>query len=248
MMLKFAQVRPWWVRLAIVVAIGSPMITGGALHARLHEEHFFRDLAWWAAYSVFVWLFILICIGLERLIQWLSVAVVSGLTVALTGAALRKLKIWESVEHAVFWLTGAESAPVHQAELDLIFRLIIIMVSLPFALFVLNSFPAADLLKRIASRGPSKKALLTIKLALSLRIFQHVMEVVTTSLVSWREENPEIVLPRFRDDWRGTLLGRLKFFDWARTAVWAWCLTLTLHTLLIVPVVVRDFRRLLPEE
>lgn len=243
--LNFAQIHPW-ARFTLLALFGSPLFIGNALHPQLHLDHWSKDLLAWSAYAIFIWLVIFLSIGLERLLQWLSAATVLGLTIVVLGVILRKLHIWELL-HGLFGTSANATANAGQDELDLIYRLFMIMISLPFALFFINSFPASNLLGKVSVRSPERRHKLRVHAALALRVFQHVFEVATTTLVAWREENPELLLPRFRDDWRGSVFGRLGFLKWVRIAIWTWCLTLTLQTLLIVPIVVRDFKRLLPE-
>lgn len=247
--LNFSQIQPSWLRLALLALISSPLFMGGALHARLHLEHWSRDLVGWSAYAIFIWLLILLSIGLERLVQWLSAATVVGLTVVISGGVLRKLHLWDLLQ-SLFGTaaTSTVTTAAGQDELDLIYRLIMIMITLPLALFAINSFPASNLIQKISVRSHDRRHKLRVHCALALRVFQHVFEVATTTLVAWREENPELLLPRFRDDWRGSAVGRLGFLKWVRIAVWTWCLALTLQTVLIVPILVRDFKRLLPEQ
>jgi hypothetical protein len=158
------------------------------------------------------------------------------------------MHIWEFFQRILLLPVSNNPVPVGQDELDLIFRLIMIMVSFPFVLFAITSFPAANLLQKVTVRSTERRNKLVVHCALFLRIFQHVLEVTTTTFTAWREENPEVILPRFRDDWRGSPLGRLGFISWFRMAVWTWCLALTLQTVLLVPIVVKDFKRLIPDE
>lgn len=238
--LNLAEVRPWWLRLGLLLTVGSPLLTGGVLHARLHPEHFYRDLAMWTAYGVFIWLFVGSCAGLRRLVDWLTFAVLISLTIVLTGAAFRKLGIWQPLE--TLWMRSPTDP--ERSVMDLVFRLLVILSATPYGLLTLSSFPASDLIRWVSRRGAVRRTAWALRAAIFLRMLQNVAEVVSRSLVAWREENPALLVPRFRSDWRGSLLGRLRFFDWAWLSVFSWCTAIATQSLEAVPLVVRDFRRM----
>ncbi|MFP5207310.1 MAG: hypothetical protein ACLGSH_18300 [Acidobacteriota bacterium] len=239
-LVNLAALKPWWLRLLILLLIGHPLVTSPVLHSQLHKAHFYKDLGLWTAYTVFLWLIIGLCVGLKTLVDWVTVASMSALTVLLTGAIFRKLGLWIWLQS--FYPSTHATDPT-QNLMDLIFRFIMISASAPFALLLINSFPAADLMRWVSKRSASSATMAALICAIFLRMLQHVGEVVTRCMLAWREENPQVVLPRFSADWAGSIFLRIGFFEWIKIAVVAWCGTIAMHTLAAVPTVVADFRR-----
>ena len=83
---------------------------------------------------------------------------------------------------------------------------------------------------------------LNVPAAIVLRMIQHVFELFTRLLLAWREENPDLIVPRSREDLRATLFGYGQLLPWVGRAVWTWCEALLAHSLLFVPVAVRDWQ------
>ncbi len=238
--LKIAEVRPWWLRLFFLGLLGSPLMTSGILHRQLHEDHFFRDLAYWTAYAVFIWLLVALCVGLKTLTEWLMIASISAMTILITGAIFRKLGVWETLQKLVASPSTTDSA---QDLMDLIFRFIMILVATPFALLIISSFPATDLMRWVSRQGATRTATVALVGAIFLRMLQHVGEVVTRCMLAWEEENPAILLPRYSADWAGSVVRKIGILEWVKVSVVAWCSVIAIHSLAAVPTVVKDFRR-----
>ena len=239
--INLVQVRPWWLRLAILVLIACPLFGVSALHTEIRPDHVFDDLAEWTAYSLFIWIIVGFVVGLDRLILWLSASALFGITVAISGAVIRKLGVWDAIEHLVRATTESQ-ASLAQTEADLVLLLIRVTATVPVALLTLQSFPASDILKRAARPENSEHVreawLLT---AIAIRIFQHVFEIAGSMFLAWREENPQVLLPRYKNDWEKGVKGRLGFLGWLKTSVWAWSMGLLQQSLVFVPVAVRDW-------
>lgn len=239
-LVNLAALKPWWLRLLFFILIGHPLIWSPVLHSQLHKAHFYKDLGLWTAYTLFLWLIIGLSVGLKTLVDWVTVASISAFTVLVTGAIFRKFGIWIWLENLY---PSAHSIDPTQNLMDLMFRFIMISASAPFALLVINSFPAADLMRWVSRRSASRATSVALICAIFLRMLQHVGEVVTRCMIAWREENPQIVVPRFSADWAGSIFLRIGVIEWVKTAVVAWCGTIAMHTLAAVPTVVADFRR-----
>lgn len=239
--MNLVQVRPWWLRLAILALIACPLFGVSTLHTEIRPDHVFDDLAEWTAYSLFIWILVGLVVGLHRLIAWLSVSILFGITVAFSGAIIRKLGIWHVIEHLVKATTESQ-ASLAQTEADLVLLLIRVTATLPIALLTLQSFPASDVLRRAArpdNSGHVREAWLLT--AIAIRIFQHVFEVAGSMFLAWREENPKILLPRYKNDWENGVKGRLGLIGWLKTSIWAWSVGLLQQSLVFVPVAVRDW-------
>lgn len=237
---NLTALKPWWLRFGILLLLGHPVIYSPVLHSQLHASHFYRDLGLWTAYMVFLWIFIWLCVGLKMVADWVTVSTISAFTVLATGAIFRRLGIWVWLQS---FFHSTQSTDATQSLMDLMFRFIMISASGPFALLVINSFPAADLMRWISRRSASRTTAIALICAIFLRMLQHVGEVVTRCMVAWREENPDIIAPRFCADWSGSIFLKVGFLQWMKTAVVAWCGAIAMHTLTAVPAVVADFRR-----
>ena len=241
--LPITDVRPWWIRAFILIAISTPIFSHIVLHSTIHAEHYVDDLLKTVAYACFVWLFVGLCAGLRQLLDWLAVGVIPAITLLLTGALFRSRSIWSLIHKAV----PAASANPLQGELDLVFKLLIIMIATPLALLIVGSFPATNLMRWISRKGATRTAHAALVGAIFLRMFQHVSEVVERSMDAWREENPDVYLPRHRGDWAGSIWSKAHLVSWFHASVTAWCKFITIQTLAAVPNIVRDFGRALPE-
>jgi len=239
-LLDLTALKPWWLRLFILAMFGHPLTTSPVLHARLHQEHFFRALALWTGYTVFAWTFIALCVGVKTVVDWVTLASISGLTVLVTGGAFRKLGVWDWLQKLI---AGVPATNPQQNLMDLIFRFIMILAATPFALLIINSFPASDVMRWVSRRGATRTTKAALVGAIFLRMLQHVGEVVTRCMVAWREENPRILVPRFSADWAGSLIRKMAILEWIKTAVMAWCGAIAMQSIAAVPRVVSDFRR-----
>jgi len=214
----------------------------GGLPVQLRSDAVFQDLGVWVSYGVFVWLLVGLAVGAEKLLSWLCVGVIFGLTVAVSGVVLRHMKVWELIQHLADYVSKS-SPTVSTVEAELVKRLIVIMIAVPYSLLVLESFPASDILRRAARPNGSKHAELWLAVAIFLRVFQHVFEVAGNLLLAWREENPRLLLPRHQRDWHGLGAGA-GLLRWIKSSVWSWSVTLLEQALLFVPTAVRDWSRI----
>lgn len=246
--IEIASLRPWWLRLLLLGLIASPVLTHGRLHATIHAQHAFADLLQWVGYALFVWLFVSLCVGVDRLFRWLAVAAIFGFSLAFGGAFVDRIGVWDLLRNQVAALSPtATPSGATEHNFDLVYRLVMIMATLPYFLLVVNSFPAGDLFARALPLVRSKAARrvrLYVSLAVVLRMMQHVFELFTSLLVAWREENPIQILPRFKQDIHAPFPGYFTLIPWARASIWTWCQALLMHSLLFVPVVVSNWRDL----
>ncbi len=238
--LGLTRIRPWWVRLILLALLAAPLFGKRGLHPTLHDTHVFVDIGSWTAYVCFIWGFVFVCVGVNRLIDWLSTAFMLALVLLLTGALLRKLGVWHFIEEL---LRVAPKDP-DVVNLALIAQFFKVIATYPLALLTLVSFPASDLVRWASQLSSRRPRTWTLRLAILLRMLQNVAEVVTRCMVAWREENPQLIVPRFRADWHGSLFSRLGILSWAKDLLIIWPRTVAMQSLQAVPFVVRDFRRL----
>jgi hypothetical protein len=228
--------------------LAVPLATGGPLHSTLHAEHAWIDILGWLGYAMFLWSFVVLCVGFDKLLQWLAIGIAFGLTLVFGGAIVGKLGVWELLHNTIGVVLPPGSRDPVQRDLDLIFRLIMVATSLPYLLLVLHSFPAAEVFTAAVRQGTRSRAKTLVSVAVFLRLFQHVFELFTTFLTAWQEENPQMVVPRHNRAFYDGIKGSLRTGSWAKDSIGVWCLALLSHSFLFVPVVVRDWQAFLDQE
>ena len=239
-LVNLAHIKPWWLRFTLLFTLGCPMIFGFNQTIFLNGDDSLNKLLLWSLYFLFIWLFIALSVGIDGLFNWLGISVILGLTVAMTGAIFQKLGIWAIIMNLIPWVDPKSFRAPN--DVDMVIKLLMIMGTLPYFLLFLGCFPAGDLLRRTADLQRSKFRKTRVVIALFLRVFQHVFEISSKMIIAWREENPDVIIPRFKSDWhRGSLYVVTGFVGWIRSAIWAWALGLLVHSLLFVPVAVRSW-------
>lgn len=232
MRLSFAQLRPAWLRLALLVAIGLAPMTGWSNFRLAWLPASLSFVVAWAAYAVFIWLLTLLNLGLERTLSLLSAPFVLALTTCLLGASMRGL---------FPFLAGGATKEVTSLRMVTLFFSIVSLI--PYSLLVVNSFSVAGLARRVSQLGGARRSL-GVHGALFLRVLQHVGEVFSELLTAWREENPSRLLPRHRSDWHRSPLTSLYYLEWFRSAVGNWTLACLIHSLEPLPVFAHEISRL----
>jgi hypothetical protein len=232
MRFSLAQLRPAWLRLALLVAIGLAPMSGWSNFRIAWLPDPLSFVVAWAAYSVFIWLLTLLNVGFDRMLAFLSAPFVLALTTCLLGASMRKL--------FPFLAGGATQEEMSLRMVTLFFSMISLI---PYALLVVNSFSAAGLARRVSQLGGARRRL-GVHGALALRVLQHVGEVFSELLIAWREENPARLLPRHRSDWHRSRCTSLYYLDWFRSAVADWTLACLVHSLEPLPLFAHEIGRL----
>ena len=240
---NYAYIRPWWFRFLLLALFGSPLFGFGSLPSKVGLETIHQDLAIWCAYAVFIWLIIYLAVGIDRFVTWLCVGVIFGLTVLITGTLMRRAKIWEFVEGFAAAVSSQDLSTVTTSEANLVLRMIITMISIPYMFLAIECFPASQILNQLSRPSHTKYKEIWLGTAIFLRVFQHVFEVAGRMIIAWREENPNLVIPRHRNNWKN-LSKYTGIFSWIRTSVWVWSVTLIEQSLLFVPGAVRDWNRI----
>lgn len=244
--LNIAKLHPWWLRLLLLFVIAGPLLgISPVFNSEINPEHPFIDLFMWTGYAIFVWVFIGLVVGIEQLISWLTVAVVFGLPVVYSGAILRGLKIWEIVNKLTQYISKADVISPANIQADLILRLILVMTAVPLLFLTLHSFPATGILRRATSQKNTRHRELWLKMAIYLRVCQHLFETTSQMFLTWREENPKIIIPNFKSDWSSWKSGYI-FGGWIgymRASIWVWSVSLLEQALLFIPVLVSDWKK-----
>lgn len=239
--IQIQKIKPWWIRFLLLALIGIPSFT--SLPISTLSEHnivvIFLEpnsplipVFSWLSYAVFIWLFILLFSGLQKLIDFLTVATIFGIAIVFFKSTLGKLP---------FISGGASSVEIN---INSIVLLIKILTMIPYALMFVHSFSFTSLMVRISDKATTGGKLL-LHLAIFLRSFQFTIEKFTSLLTVWNEENPKKISPRYNLDLRGNLLLKVyKYLDWIRNAAFSWAISSLINTLEVVPVLVEQTNRI----
>lgn len=247
---RISSIKPWWLRLIFLILCGLPILTGWPIKkiAKLVASFPPADsaipvsasythlslLMVWLAYGIIIWLLIFWTVGKNQFWNYMVVAVVIGLTTAVLGAIARKI--------APFLAGGINSEEI-SFRMMMIF--ILCIVSVPFSLMCVNSFSAMGMVEGAARirKAESKDPDLRIHFALALRMFQHAGEVVVTLFQIWKEENPQLLLPRNRRDFSSKWYSSMNFLPWVWEASIAWAFALMMITFAPLPLFICEFER-----
>lgn len=233
--LKIQNLRPWWLKMAVLILIGYPLFSNrpAAILAAWLDQILPATpgtLLAWPLLTFFIWACCLPALGSAKLLDYLSAAYAMAITTALSGAILRGLL------PAIF---PADIATDHLRLIRVYFNVLAVF---PYSLTFLNAFSTGELIARLTrTRGRFKSA--GLHLALALRVCQHVGEVVPRLLLVWREENPDLLLPRFRDDWQGAGF-LLRWPLWIARSIAQWIFACIILTFEPIPVMVNEIEQI----
>ncbi len=183
-----------------------------------------------AIIAALIWLFCLFNSGLSKLLDYLSGAFLLGLTTVLLGAAVRKI-----LPAGVYGENDDEALRL----LKLFYNIITVI---PFSFLAINSFSPRKLIENL-SRSTGFRRKWGLHLALTLRIFQHVGEVICRLLLVWKEEHPLLIFPRFSSDLRG-ISAFPRLIRWFAQSVSVWIFACIILTFEPIPVMVQEIEQI----
>ena len=218
----------------MLIILGIPAFTGWPINLLAHSGSSSADLLFnlslWVGYAAVMLLLVGLNMGSERLAEVLSIASVLGITTALLGGVVRR------AGQFVFGGAGQDQDALNALiSYKMLNILVIVLAVIPYALFAVNCFSVSRFLERVA-HWPGRRKLIGVHAALAFRVIQHASEVASTLMLAWTEENPQRLLPRFRDGWKESTLGWVYFFPWFQQAVLTWAFALLIHTIEPIPV------------
>ncbi len=232
--LKLQHLRPWWLKIAVLMLIGYPLFSnrpaafiGAAMGQHLPET--LGPMLAWPLITFFVWACCLPSLGTAKLLDYLAAAYAMAITTVVSGAVLRLAL------PAIFPADTADNFRLLRVYFN-------ILAVFPYSLTFLNSFSVSNLMNRLTrTRGRFREA--GLHLALALRICQHVGEVIPKMLLVWREENPDLLLPRCRDDWHG-ISPLVKWPMWFVRSISQWIFACIILTFEPIPVMVNEIEQI----
>jgi hypothetical protein len=222
---------PWWLKVSILLVLGVPLIVPLIALRQSTPAQDLTQVLILTAYASLIWLVIALASGLENLFAYLSVAFFFAVSTMLGTVVLSKLP-------GLFPGLGTGS---QRLDIQLFTMLLITISGVPLTLFGVQWFSASRLVERLQSSG---RGAFRLKVAAVLRVFQHLAEIFPQLVIVWREENPELWLPRHRTDWTLTPWTLPGFADWLYRAFYLWATCMLMHFLRIVPVIDIELGRL----
>lgn len=235
MTLKVNRIRPAWLRLIVLTLIALPQVIGWPLTTLFTIDNSPRAAFIWFLYAGFLSLVIAVSIGAPRWLQLFSIASVLAVVTCMSGAAIRCISqvLMGNASGDSLELVGVRYLSLGATILSVV----------PYALFVVGCFSASHLMIAASRHGQRIRAVAK-HVTLLLRLVQHVVEVLITLLIVWREQNPELFSPRHRKDIKGSLFTRLRaWVMWLYEAVLEWCIALLMHTLEPTPIFCAEIER-----
>lgn len=233
--LNIANIKPWWLRLFLLIIIGLPFFTNWNLTVFDLEKPLSQFIVW-LGYGMFIWIFISLNIGYKKLFDYLSFAFPLALITILIGAAFRHFIKLIFNEFSLNYTNDYSS--------NLINIFLLIIISIPYTLFFINCFSVSAFISRL-SLSSGRFIKLKIHIAFFLRVFQHTIEVFIELLEIWKEENPEQIKPRFREDWQTSKYSILHWIVWFKNTAITWSFGLLHNTFEAVQYIEKDIKIIL---
>jgi hypothetical protein len=237
--LKLKNIKFWWLRFLFLLTLGVPAFSGWPLNIaekmalnQLSITENMAHIAIWISYSCFVWIVVLINAGGKKLLEYLAVSFVMGLTTAMLGAVMRKL---------LPILAGGLT--VEQISFKMINLLIVMITVVPYCILFINSFSAKNLMDNVTKLGGKRKAM-GLHFALAYRIIQHTGEIVFNLYEIWIEEHPDKLLPRHRRDWGLKWYSSANVFPWIGEALNAWIFACIMYAFEPIPAMVEEVEKI----
>lgn len=228
-LMNIRTIKPAWLRLLLLMLLGVPCFSASPFMLFAPTPDSYTFIVVWLAYSALISAIIAKTVGPSVWLGWFAAACM--LAVVTAGTTTSILGIFKLLGLETF-LKRPDGSFYTQAEWswDQLRRGIIIVTVIPYAIFVAHSFSVANAVRRAIDLS-GKRRWLARKALISLRVIQHAVEVLPPMLVVWREEHPELVLPRLRRDVGG---GYRKLFacgNWLMISAWTWATALLLFAL-----------------
>lgn len=230
--LRIVEVKPSWLKLLILLIIGLPPITGYPITIFMTPENSLSNILLWIGYGSFIWLFILLNVGLKQLFQYLTFPFTLALITVFLGALFRK---------GLSFILGNPETDSEYISFKMLSLFVVMISIMPYTLFFINCFSVSSYISSL-SFDTGKNYKYKIHLALALRVFQHVGEVFSNLIVVWREENPIMFKPRFREDLAASRYSILWQLSWLKNSAITWCFALLMHTFEAIPYLSEEMR------
>lgn len=224
---------PWYLRVMLFAVIGMPLIQANVLTQWFPDDPLIK-IELFTAYGACLWLFIGLCVGIDKFLGLISTGFVLAVGTVIMGAAVR----------AGLGLAGDTEELRIAMSMHFFNILMMLVLSIPLFGFAAHCFSASNLLES-ASRRAGIGSSWQVSVAVLLRVSQHFTDLFPVLLTVWSEEHPSRILPRCRDDWKSASWPTkpFKMIDWLATALWAWARCLLVFGLKVVPSIQNETTR-----
>ena len=183
-------------------------------------------------YCFILWGFLLINLGLNKLLSYFSASFTIALTTCLSGAILRKL----------FPVLAGGKTDL-EIGVQMTFLYLNIATVIPFSIFAINCFSARKIIQAFSRKKGTLKTV-SLHLALTLRVFQHTGEVVFNLLDIWKELYPGLLMPDNEEFPRNRFVNPYKYILWFLSAIQAWIFACIMHTFEPLPAMVQELENI----
>ncbi len=180
------QIRPLKLRLFLLFFLALPGITGVPMRLMGQMEGPLFQLLVWVMYCTLVQLIIIHSTSVAEWWRLFSLSSVLAMFTSLCGAV---------VDYLVHRNYLAAQSTVGIGYLN---QGILILTVVPLGLFATGCFPMSELCAR-AGRHRGKRSGMYTRVILTIRVLNHISEVVASIGVVWREEMPKLVIPRAQE-------------------------------------------------
>ena len=108
---QIIEIKPWWLRLIILLSIGIPVLTGWPVNIAtesikeiLPVTPEMANIFVWMVYACFIWLVVFLSAGEKKLLEYLAIAFMLGLTTSISGATT-----WSTRRSFCAWAPASRS-------------------------------------------------------------------------------------------------------------------------------------------
>jgi hypothetical protein len=217
-------------RLAVLIIIFFPLFipvigmfdVSNHLHHETPEQ--IAKIVPYLIYAFIVYFLISFTFGLTGLSGLLLIATPIALSVSLARG------LTPHIPYIGDFLQG--SKPDADRSFLSIMQFVKMLILIPGPLFIMRCFPAHEIISKIQLSKKSPEYL--IKFAIISRMFVVVTEAVSKFWGAWREENPRLILPRYRID-ISTSQKLVKSPLWLLGASKTWCFALVVYSMEQIP-------------
>lgn len=225
------RITPLWLRFFVLTLLAVPAFTP-VLNSVSIIEHIpagvppaIAKASVFLAYALVLFAIIVVTIGIAGLTRLLAVAIPLALVVSITRALLPEIPFIGA------FLQG--SKPIQGVDVASFDQLVTMLTVIPLALFVVQCFPASEFILRMRKNRDSVSEN-TVRAAILFRVYVVVTDAIASFRKAWTEENPRVLLPRYRSEATSTQK-ILKFPFWFFGAAKLWSLALITYSIEQIP-------------
>lgn len=221
------RIRRPLIRLLVLIVIGIPCLCYWPLTLLSSDLNTFSFVGMWLFYMLFLHVLIILNVGVDDWAVWFAAAcvlacVTVGSAVLVLGI-LDHLGVLELLTRAGIHVPDSKEGQYTKTmwSWEQLRKGLMIVTVIPFAIFVIQSFSVASGIER-AARWAGRRGRYAGHALMALRVLQHVAEILGPMILIWREEHPDLIKPRLREDVRGFVHNARDIITWIIGAIVIW--------------------------